>query len=196
MSRKHNYPQNRKPAKPKKCPVCGQTFKARGIINHLRQSHGIDYVEKVGTTGEAHTAFIKEPPANVKSPDEALVELLNQLEIAHQKRQSYEYSVIVEEIAKVRSAMGWSLNDIAKESNSHLSMFRILDTGQSPRPRKKRLVVMFEDNSYREINFTDYTEVSHWISELQEIKDEFKARIQRYKDIPILLKIEKELGEF
>ncbi len=196
MSRKHNYPQNRKPAKPKKCPICGRTFKARGMINHLRQSHGIDYVEKNGTMGEAHTAFTKEQPANIKSPDEALGELLNQLEIAHLKQQAYEYSVIVEEIAKVRLAMGWSLNDIVKESNRHLSMFRILDTGQIPRPHKKRLVVMFEDDSCREINFTDYAEVSHWIDELQEIKDEFKARIQRYKDIPILLKIEKELGEF
>lgn len=55
-------------------------------------------------------------------------------------------------------------------------------------------MVMFSDNSYRDINFADYTEVSHWIDQLQEIKREFKERVQRYKDIPILLKIEKEFG--
>lgn len=194
MSRKHNYPQSRKPAKPKKCAICGQTFKARGMINHLRQSHGIEYVEKAGAIGEAHTVLVKEPLRNTKSPDETIIDLLNQLEATYLKRQTYEYSVIVAEIAKVRATMGWSPEDIAQESDQYLSGSYKHEEQQAASIGRKRLVVMFEDDSYREINFTDYTEVSHWIDELQEIKDEFKARIQRYKDTPILLKIEKELG--
>lgn len=133
MPRKNNYPQTRKPTKPVKCPICGKACKARGIKIHVRMIHGVDYVEILKSEkNEPHRVFALETPGSVISPDETIDNLLKQLEIAHQNRQSYEHSVIVEEIAKVRATMGWSADDIAKESAMHLNQFRILEPESSP----------------------------------------------------------------
>lgn len=191
MSRKNNYPKTRKPASLVKCPVCGQTYKARGIKIHVRMVHGVEYIETI----EKEPANPVQPvrPENATSPEDTIVELMVQLETAYKNRRTDEYSTIVHKIAKVRATMGWSAEDIVEESDQFLSGSFWHKANPKSTPKQKRLVVMFEDNSYRPIDITDFEEVSNWIYELQDIKADLKEKIQRYKDIPALLKIEREL---
>lgn len=194
MSRKNNYPKTRKPASLVKCPVCGQTYKARGIKIHVRMVHGVEYMETIQTI-EKEPANPVQPvrPENATSPEDTIVELMVQLETAYKNRRTDEYSTIVHKIAKVRATMGWSAEDIVEESDQFLSGSFWHKANPKSTPKQKRLVVMFEDNSYRPIDITDFEEVSNWIYELQDIKADLKEKIQRYKDIPALLKIEREL---
>lgn len=194
MSRKNNYPKTRKPTCLVKCSVCGQPYKARGIKIHVRMVHGVEYIETIQTI-ENQPAIPLEPaaPGSVASPEDTIVKLMAQLEAAYKNKQTDNYSLIVHKIAKVRATMGWSAEDIAEESDQYLSGSYWHKAPEASSLKQKRLVVMFEDNTYRPININDFEEVSRWIYELQDIKADFKERMQRYKDVPVLLKIEREL---
>lgn len=43
---KHNYPKNRKPAKPKQCPYCKTICDARGLHRHILFAHELKFEKK------------------------------------------------------------------------------------------------------------------------------------------------------
>lgn len=145
--KKINYPEYRKPAAKRTCPICKKEFAARGLKTHIKLEHQVEEI-------------IKEVQANNPVPDQDKI---------------LQRETVIADRRKLKVTFG---NGFPK-----------------PYMEGARTVAIFElegdECKIRKVNRYDLQEMDAVIADLQELRRQYFAIIDRYRSIPQLRDIEQ-----
>lgn len=195
MTSKNNYPSERKATPKVICPICKGNYHVRGIKNHLKLTHGYSIleIEKVLSNDQLNfNSEVKRQKKEVTPAFEShfalqIEALLQDLTEAYRLKDNNAVESVIGRIGFVRHRMSWPIPDIDAEA---LALSKKYFIGEPANPQLfKKLVVRLSDGSTRDIDSRDYYELSRWMQDLKEKKDEINNKIERYRN-PVLREIE------